>query len=341
MNRLFKLKEWLTIPDAARHLSGVCGEPVTEADVLRLGLDKHLTLSAQIVNGAPAKIGKVVPLEQARTTIFPGDASKLADGAMPHLSRLPRLTAGSDMQELDAEILAGINSGALIHAITDISIDADQYLQLEDALTSVSGVWDLPMIGAETLDVEHRYQQLTAGPEVKGIHLNGTFLTRPDGEWAQLLQRIDVPEMRSMLADAKKKIVLDGVTSVLRIDRAVGRPFDQPDTWFPAGGLPEDCVLVVRTAALREFEALIDDKPAMQKTASESTRKTNTLLRIIGLMANHRYGSEIGTPFTIANHLVGKAKELGIKISDDSIAKHLKSAIEVLRSESTNPSDPN
>jgi hypothetical protein len=45
MGKLFNLKEWLTVADAARHLSIVFGEDVTEADVLRLGLDKRLRLS--------------------------------------------------------------------------------------------------------------------------------------------------------------------------------------------------------------------------------------------------------------------------------------------------------
>lgn len=42
---LYRLKKWLTVPDAAAHLSIAFGEEVTEADVLRLGLDGHLTLS--------------------------------------------------------------------------------------------------------------------------------------------------------------------------------------------------------------------------------------------------------------------------------------------------------
>ena len=60
MNKLFKLKEWLTVPDAARHLAGVFGEEVTEADVLRLCLDGHLTLSVHFVNGTSACLGKLV-----------------------------------------------------------------------------------------------------------------------------------------------------------------------------------------------------------------------------------------------------------------------------------------
>jgi hypothetical protein len=46
MGKLFNLKEWLTVADAARHLTIVFGEDVTEADVLRLALDERLTVIA-------------------------------------------------------------------------------------------------------------------------------------------------------------------------------------------------------------------------------------------------------------------------------------------------------
>ena len=55
---LYKLREWLTVPDAAAHLSIVFGEEVTEADVMRLGLDGHLTLSISLVNLTDGLLGR-------------------------------------------------------------------------------------------------------------------------------------------------------------------------------------------------------------------------------------------------------------------------------------------
>ena len=45
MSKLFKLKEWLTVSEAAKHLSVLFGEEVAESDLLRLGLDGNLDLS--------------------------------------------------------------------------------------------------------------------------------------------------------------------------------------------------------------------------------------------------------------------------------------------------------
>jgi hypothetical protein len=59
-SKLFKLKKWLTLSEASRHLTGVCGEEVTEADILLLALEKHLIISVNFVNHAYAKLRKVV-----------------------------------------------------------------------------------------------------------------------------------------------------------------------------------------------------------------------------------------------------------------------------------------
>ena len=56
MKKLLKLREWLTVPEAAGHLSILFGEDVTEADVLRLALDGHLTLSVNFVNIMPRPV---------------------------------------------------------------------------------------------------------------------------------------------------------------------------------------------------------------------------------------------------------------------------------------------
>ena len=60
IGKLFSLREWLTVPETAKHLTILFGEEVAEADVLRLALDGRLSLSLNIVNPIPAKKGSVV-----------------------------------------------------------------------------------------------------------------------------------------------------------------------------------------------------------------------------------------------------------------------------------------
>jgi hypothetical protein len=41
-SKLLSLKKWLTVPEAARHLSNIFEEEVSESDVLRIALEGHL-----------------------------------------------------------------------------------------------------------------------------------------------------------------------------------------------------------------------------------------------------------------------------------------------------------
>lgn len=47
--KLLKLRDWLSVTEAARHLSILLGDEVTEAHVLRFALDGRLTLSVDFV----------------------------------------------------------------------------------------------------------------------------------------------------------------------------------------------------------------------------------------------------------------------------------------------------
>ncbi|KGD95262.1 MULTISPECIES: hypothetical protein [Achromobacter] len=49
MSKLFTLKQWVTLADAAKYLSVSFGEHVTEADVIQLALDGHLRLSIRLL----------------------------------------------------------------------------------------------------------------------------------------------------------------------------------------------------------------------------------------------------------------------------------------------------
>jgi hypothetical protein len=63
MRKLFNLKEWLTISDAAKHLSLIFKEEVTEADVLRFCLDEQLNLAIYFPNKLTAKSTKIVSIK--------------------------------------------------------------------------------------------------------------------------------------------------------------------------------------------------------------------------------------------------------------------------------------
>ena len=221
MSKLLKLKKWLTIEEAARHLSILFGEDVRAADVLRLGLDSELKLSVNFVNHAKAKKQKIIPVSEAET--------------VPSLDGKRRIVLGNYWTENEVMVSDG------------------------DAIVSIGGICDLPMIGGETLDVEHAFQQLTGGPEITLTCLDGTLVCDGDGVYWKLQDSFE----------PREETLPDGTTK--KVSRS----------YYPAGGLPADSVLVVRTAALQVLaepeKEPISDKPL-------SARERVTLLTIVGVM---------------------------------------------------------
>jgi hypothetical protein len=279
MSKLVKFKEWLTIPETARHLSGLFGEPVTEADVLRLALDGHLKLCVHFVNLSRARFGAWI------------------SGSEAEERRLGDFTDDMD-------------------ATGDISFDDNKFLALKGPVQMIDGVWDLLLRDNGWLDIENRFQKLTGGPEVVPIICGPIIIKRADGYIGVLQRSYSSLNMKGERPDE----------------------LDHHRNYFPEERLPdEDCVLVVRTSALTEFQSRITDESAAAQQArdtSQSTREKNTLLRIIGLMANHRYAGDIGQPHSIARHLTDKAQGLGIQPpSDDTIVKHLKAALALIGTE--------
>lgn len=154
MSKLFKLKEWLTVEEAAKHLSTVLGEEVVIADIYRLALDGHLVLSMSFPNHAYGNLGELVGLENTKRF---------------------RPPAG-----LFEEIYKASAKDAPEEMIISDYIGNDQFLNWSEKVNSIEGVWDLAMFASERLDVEFVYHQLIGGPAIELVGLDGAFVKRGD-----------------------------------------------------------------------------------------------------------------------------------------------------------------
>lgn len=312
MGKLFNLKEWLTVADAARHLSIVFGEDVTEADVLRLGLDGRLRLSVYFVNLAMGRWAKWIPWEEYAELVEVADA-------MDKMHGRESVKTAEDKRKL--------------------------VLRCDDEVATLAGVWDLPMIGGEQLDIEHEYQNLIGGPGVTLQNLDGTFVSGRDGKIWQLQQSCDENEYyagsSAHLQRIKEHIAendIKGVEaeSLLKryeeqrkefFDKQIARP--KKENYYPAGGLPKDAVIVVRTDALREFEQSINGAPTGQDKPLSTTER-NTLLTIIAALCDY---SAIKTDDRgSANQIAKLTEEIGATVSDDTVRRWLKQIPNALES---------
>lgn len=283
MRKLYKLREWLIIEEAAKHLSTVLGEPVSAADLFRLALDNHLTLSVNLVNHAQVKLGTVTPFKDVPIVEFP---LPLRGDPPGEVSRIPM--------------------GMLIEDVDEVADDT-RFVCFDDDVVSIDGIWDLPMRGAERIDIEHAFQQLTGGPPVELINMDGTFLVDPDGQWVSLQE--DLPQREPAPPRGSRQTT--------------------GDRTMPANGLPPGSVLVVRTRALTEFvsKLLAMDAPPTTLKTPIGARERDTLLKLLIGMAIEAYrydptAARSGTPAEIASDL---AKH-GLSVTDDTVRKYLKDA---------------
>lgn len=247
MGKLFNLKAWLTVADAARHLSIVFGEDVTEADVLRLALDRQLRLSVNIVNGATGLCGRIVPIGEAEYKEVPALNGK---GTL-------RLYGGPQLSF----------EGRAISVV-----------KLKEEVSQLRGIYDLPMVGSEQLDVEHEYQRQVGGPPVTLVGMDGAFVEGRDGLIAQIqddyddspyqngstaqLERLKQHIADNILGKEKAEVLLKTHSEDRKayLERRLTQTASE--RYYPRDGLPADSVLVVRTDSLREFERAISAPPA-------------------------------------------------------------------------------
>lgn len=315
MSKLFRLKEWVTIPEAAQHLSIVCGEAVAEADLLRFALQGQLTLSVYFVNHAKARCGLVVGLDEVEWRELPGVMTAA-------LERVPESERGKPIRYIRS---------------LPLDDEGNKFINLRDEVSTLDGVWDLPMIGGERLDVEHRLQYLIGGPAVTLSNLDGAFVKSNGNQICQLQESFNenayqdgstaqLAELRQHIA--AKKISREEAEQLLRaheaaregfLERARSKP--EKENYYPAPGLPPDSVLVVRPANLFAFVDQINGASPDDKPTGE--RERATLLTIIAALAREAK-IDISRPSKAGALIENLTQQLGARVSKRAIEEHLK-----------------
>jgi len=265
MSKLFNLKNWVTLEEAAAHLTGVLNEDVLVEDLLRLALNGHLTISINIVNGAEACKGERFPLDELPIRVARGLKSSAPLNLDP-----PEGYPADSSREAQMEWLSKnedrLKSGELVAYPACKARDGYYGYDFEDRISTIRGLWDLPMIGNEILDVEHLLQGMIGGPEVTGMSLEGTILLHPDG----------VTYARLMDHYSKNEFVPDGK------DR-LKYPWGDPRSYYPSGALPDGERLVVRTEKLSEFLLSLQEGSGTQEKPLGSRERRNILRVLAGL----------------------------------------------------------
>ena len=307
MGKLFNLKQWLTVEDAAKHLSIVFGESVSMADVFQLALDQQLTLSVNFVNGAHGRPGVLVPIEEAQYK----EASMLPGGDLFRLYGGPRLST----------------NGVETHI-----------LQLEKSVTRLTGVWDLPMIGGERGEVEQMYQQLTGGPDATDVPMDGAFVQSSNGQLFQLqddyednehiggsrasLEAIEshIKTMRIKTADSEKLLIQHMEDRKKFLEDRKSNPLTR--SFYAGGGLPVDAVFVVCIEALQDLEKSANGEAGSAEKPL-TNRERDTLLTIIAALCKEAR-IDYTKPAKAAGLIQSMAALMQVSIGETTSEGHLK-----------------
>lgn len=147
MSKLFRLKRWLTLTEAANHLARLFGETVTETDILRLALDHRLKLSAVFVGHAQAFFCK--PVDDSEVTY-----EEVPTMDLKSVIKIP--VGGQVLYRADGHMLQVQDK--------PIPLDSDE-------------PYGLTMLGGEACNVQHMYWQQAGGPQVEKISIDGAFVS--------------------------------------------------------------------------------------------------------------------------------------------------------------------
>lgn len=151
MSKLLRLKRWVTLDEAARRITAICEETVTEADVLQLALEGHIKLAVHLINGACARACQKVDVSKIEYDQIPSFNGR-ASFDFPKNGRVFTLSNGLAYQ-VSKEI----------HPLGE-------------------GVWDLPLFGSERQSIEKQFQCLVGGPSVSSVVLDSVFVASTNGE---------------------------------------------------------------------------------------------------------------------------------------------------------------
>ncbi|ESL74438.1 TPA: hypothetical protein ACGR6E_001203 [Enterobacter roggenkampii] len=293
MSKLFKLKEWLTVKEAAERLSVSLGEKVSVADCLQLALDEHITISALFNENQHAIHAKVVKTTQ-RKRFSKFITRTTDDGAYVGFIDEERFVSNN---ELDCEYE-----------------DIERYggvFQLRH------GIYDLPMLGAEGLDVMHKLDLNVGREPRKFCSMEGPFLITPYGmvnvlnqfnPWMLKANEKGSPEYYDKVKNEFVDLSHEGYHGFL----------------YPADAL-EDFELVFRRENIEKFERENSDD-------TQQPLKLDEGLQVIGALLNALKKAEPASKRWTQEALKAEMMDHGVNLSPRLLDEYFSAANKLFKS---------
>lgn len=363
MSKLLKLKTWLSLTDAAKNLSIMSEEEVTEADVLRFSLDGHLRLSIYFINDSKAKFGTIVPYEEVLDLLSKKQWFHDILNNMNIEKQMRHLVADSLTSDAKAAFIEStglsfehnkddnsINKSEKAELLASFppldiffgtDINEDDFFRPNGELTNIDGIWDLKMTGTGRAEIERRYQTITGGLSVFDADAAGIIVENQSGDICQLQRSykyhqfepgtmVPVEVIKHHLAMTLFELKSEKeFLSLYKKHKENQEELSSEPQYYPSG-IPEDSMLVVRTSALHDLHNKLSDENSEREKPLGTRERDNLLKTIIG-MAIMGYGYDVKSKkSTIPQEIVDDLAKVNISLSVDTIRTYLNNGSEFI-----------
>ncbi|EWH03566.1 hypothetical protein [Halomonas sp. BC04] len=316
-SRLYHLKSWLTLNDAAAHLSAVFSESVAIHDVLHLGLEGRLKLSVLFLAPAHAIEGKITHIMDTRVAIHP--PGKILAWTVGDMEMKAAAAFGKTLSEVvsgDNEMNRWLESGALMATPMAPRFTEDAFITWYGDVMPVEGVWDLPLLAGERVSVEELYSSQVGGEPELDVWV-------PDGAWIEREGRVYALKERFQEEGFGTK-TLEQLTSW------ENRRYN-PSKWFDLDRLPSDSRIVIRRQNLDAFLSSLDEQESGQPTEGEDLRALEAFGLLVELYASqhgpdHRHGARPNATRIVQDMLAAVPDDV-TNMGDRKLKQHVGAAI--------------
>lgn len=298
MPKLLKLKKWLTIPEAARHLSAVVDETVAESDIYQYALDGILKLSINFITPAYAKPGKIASMPESKdrslyfynndsTEIFAYECDERLDFRYKGIT----IEDGFEFKLMQLPKDFPHDEGAL------------KSFEPEDEIIKLSGIHDIPLIGNEKELIGERLVKLKSGNDTdQSISFNICgLLVSKEGEFYQIQKMLSSNQLQQLEDNTETSIELH-------------------KRFIPSANFPSDSLIVICTNEISKFISYALEENTAPKPLS--TKEKNSLAIIIKSLSCLAK-IDIDHPSKAATAIQKQAELLGLTISQNTIQKFL------------------
>lgn len=235
MEKLYKLKKWLTISETASRLSIELGEKITNADVLQLAVDERLKVSVY----------------------FPHNwTGKTCD-----------LTTDENIVIQNKKEIIGFDGYPFIYSEYE-KCSETEYIKIDDDVREFrAGVWELKLIGNEKIDLEWQLKQEHGLPVVDVFNLGGFYVKNKDGIVIERQTTLSPDEylklQKEIRNDTKKQLAKSDIPELEKAnirEKIDIKKFENTTFSYPCAGLGEidGAFFVIQTEHLNEFLASLD-----------------------------------------------------------------------------------